>query len=229
MNTIDAINARRSIRKYLDQPVEFEKITTLLDASTKAPNAGNLQGWRFIIVSDKNLIKQISGYCVDQYWVQTAPILIVVCSIPEKHELYYGLRGKRLYVIQDCASAITTLQLAAVEMDLSTCWVGAFEEEKLKTLLAIPADIRPQAIVTLGYADETPKDRESLPIESVVFFNRYGLKVEKLHILLRDYSEEWPRQKERLRESTAKHVNNIKESLHKLKHSIKDKFKKKEK
>ena len=118
MNTLDAINNRRSIRKYLDRPVEFEKITTILDATIKAPSAGNLQDWRFIIVTDKNLIKQIAGYSIDQYWIQTAPVLIVVCAVPEKHELYYGLRGKRLYNIQDCAAAINTMQLAAVELDL---------------------------------------------------------------------------------------------------------------
>ena len=64
MNTLDAINNRRSIRKYLDKPVEFEKLTVILDAASKAPSAGNLQDWKFILVTDRNMIKQVAGYSI---------------------------------------------------------------------------------------------------------------------------------------------------------------------
>lgn len=194
MDTIEAINRRRSIRRYLDKPVEFEKITALIDAARKAPSAGNLQDWNFIIVSEKDLVKQAAQYCVDQYWIQTAPILIIVCALPEKHEMYYGLRGKRLYNIQDCAAAIQNMLLAATDMGLGTCWIGAFEEEKMRSLFAIPQDVRPQAIITIGYSDETPQDKSLQHIENITFFNRYGMKIERLHIVLRDYSVEWQRQ-----------------------------------
>ena len=60
MNTLEAINARRSVRKYIERPVEFEKITTILDAARKAPSAGNLQDWKFILVTEKGLIRQVS-------------------------------------------------------------------------------------------------------------------------------------------------------------------------
>ncbi|GIU69587.1 MAG: NADH dehydrogenase [Candidatus Woesearchaeota archaeon] len=133
METLEAINQRRSIRKYLDKPVEFEKITTIIDSARKAPSAGNLQDWSFIIVTDKNLIKQVASYALEQYWIATAPALIVVCGLPEKHEMYYGLRGKRLYNIQDCAAAIENILLSATDLGLGTCWVGAFEEEKIRT------------------------------------------------------------------------------------------------
>jgi nitroreductase len=227
MNTLDAINNRRSIRRYVDRPVEFEKITTILDATVKAPSAGNLQDWRFVIITDKNLIKQVAQYSIDQYWIQTAPVLILVCAVPEKHELYYGLRGKRLYNIQDCAAAINTLELAAVDQGLSTCWIGAFEEDKIRSIFAVPSDVRPQAIISMGYSDETPRDRNIVPLETVVFFNRYGMKIEKLHIVLRDYSEEWPRQRERFKESTGKHFHRLKEEFHKIKSKVKEQFNKK--
>jgi nitroreductase len=213
MDTLEAINNRRSVRKYLDKPVEFEKITTILDAARHAPSAGNLQDRTFIVVTEKTLIKQIASYAVEQYWIETAPLAIVACSLPDKHEKYYGLRGKRLYNMQDCAAAIENILLAATDLGLSTCWVGAFEEEKIRTMFAIPANVRPQAIITVGYADEAPQDRPLVPIENMVFFNRFGMKVEKLHIVLRDYAVEWQRQSESAKRFTKSKFKRILENI----------------
>jgi len=216
MDTLEAIDNRRSIRKYFDKPVEFEKITTILDAARKAPSAGNLQTWRFIVVSDKSLITQIAGYCIEQYWIQTAPLVIVVCTVPEKQEMYYGLRGKRLYAVQDCAAAIENLMLAATELGLGSCWVGAFEEDKVRSMLEIPVDVRPQAIITIGYSDETPEARSLSPIETIVYFNRYGMRIEKLHIVLRDYAVEWQHQGKRLRSGIRNAARRVREEFMKL-------------
>ncbi len=216
MDTLEAIETRRSIRRYLERPVEFEKITTILDAARKAPSAGNLQTWRFIVISDRNLIKQLSEYSIEQYWIQTAPIVIVIAAVPEKQEMYYGLRGKRLYAVQDCAAAIQNLMLAATDLGLGTCWIGAFEEDKVRALFDIPADVRPQALVTLGYADETPQDRSLLPLENLVFFNRYNMRVEKLHIVLRDYAVEWQRQGSRFRHAMDDTARKIREEFKRL-------------
>lgn len=223
METLEAIERRRSIQKYLDRPVEFEKITTIIDAARKAPSAGNLQDWNFIIVTDKTLIKQVAAYSVEQYWIQTAPVLIIVCGLPEKHEMYYGLRGKRLYNVQDCAAAIQNILLAATDLGLGTCWIGAFEEEKIRSVFAIPPDARPQAIITLGYADETPLEKSLMPIENITFFNRYGMKVERLHIVLRDYSVEWQNQGNKL----THRFNDTKRKLKEEYNRLKEKFKRK--
>jgi nitroreductase len=223
MNTLDAINARRSIRKYLDRPVEFEKLMIILDAASKAPSAGNLQDWRFLLVTDRTLIKQVAGYSIEQYWIQTAPVLVIICAVPEKHEMYYGLRGKRLYNIQDCAAAIENILLAATDAGLGSCWIGAFEEEKVRTLFNIPIDVRPQAIISLGYPDETPKERQLLPMEQLVYFNRYGVKVEKLHIVMRDYSVEWQKQSENFKHSFKRHFKRVGEEIGRIGNKLKRK------
>lgn len=223
MDTLEAIETRRSVRKYLDRPVEFEKLTTILDAARKAPSAGNLQTWRFVMVTEKNLIKQVATYSVEQYWIATAPVLILVCTVPEKHELYYGLRGKRLYAVQDCAAAIQNLMLAATDLGLGTCWVGAFEEDKIKSLFEIPPDIRPQAIITLGYPDEVLEPRVLDPIENQVYFNRWGMRVEKLHIVLRDYSVEWQKQHSRMKNAFKSTGRKFREELNKLRERFRKK------
>lgn len=227
MDTLEAINSRRSIRRYLDRPVEFEKVTTIIDAGRKAPNAGSLQDWTFLIVTERNLIKQVSTYAVEQYWIQTAPVLIIVCAVPEKHEMYYGLRGKRLYNIQDCAAAIENILLAATNLGLGTCWIGAFEEDKIRSLFGIPQDVRPQAIITLGYSDEVPGDRNLMPMQNITFFNRYGMKVEKLHIVLRDYSVEWQKQGENLKYKFNKGITKLGDSLKNIGAKAREKLKKK--
>ena len=227
MNTLEAINARRSVRRYLDRPVEFEKITTILDAARKAPSAGNLQDWRFVIVSERGLISQVASYSIEQYWVQTAPLVIIVCAVPEKHEMYYGLRGKRLYNIQDCAASIQNILLAATELGLGSCWIGAFEEEKLRELFGIPVDVRPQAVITIGYSDETPKDRQLIELENLAFFNRYNSKIEKLHIVFRDYSTEWQKQSENIGHATQRHFKRFGENIKNLGTKVRDRLRKK--
>jgi hypothetical protein len=141
--------------------------------------------------------------------------------------MYYGLIGKRLYNIQDCAAAIENILLTATELGLGSCWIGAFEEEKVRGLFAIPVDVRPQAIISLGYSDEIPKDRQLSPLENVVYFNRYGTKVEKLHIVLRDYSVEWQKQGENFSHALRRSINRIGEEFHRIGTKIKEKFSKK--
>lgn len=226
METLEAINQRRSIRKYLERPVEFEKLTTIIDAARKAPSAGNLQDWSFLIVTDKKLIRQVASYSIEQYWIQTAPLVLIVCGFPEKHEMYYGLRGKRLYNVQDCAAAIENLLLAATDLGLGSCWIGAFEEEKIRAIFNIPPEVRPQAIITLGYSDEIPQDKSLIPIESMTFFNRYGIRIEKLHIVFRDYSEEWKKQGNKLTERFKDTSRKIREQYNKIKIKLKKNNKK---
>ncbi len=173
MDVFEAIKSRRSIRKYLDVPVEWDKITELIRYAKCAPTAGNLQNWQFIIVVNKEKRRAISQKCGEQYWMEQAPCHIVVCST-SKSKPYYGIRGERLYDIQNCAAAIENIMLAAVGMNLGTCWVGGFDEDELKDLLSIPPDARVQAVVTIGYPDEKPPRPAQYPLHHVAYVERYG-------------------------------------------------------
>ena len=190
MDTLNCIMSRRSIRNYLRKPVEFDKLTLLLKAASKAPSAGNLQDYRFIVVTDKDVIKGLADHCTEQYWIGQAPVILVVCSDTERTESYYGLRGQRLYSIQNAAAAIQNILLAAHNMGLGACWVGSFEEDYLLSILGIPDDVRPQAIITIGYADGEPIEREEESIDSMVYFNKYGATIENMNLLLREYNKE---------------------------------------
>lgn len=190
MDALNCIFNRRSVRSYLNKPVEFDKIALLLKAGSKAPSSGNLQDYRFIVITDKQTIKGIADHCTDQFWIAQAPALIVVCSDSERCESYYGLRGQRLYSIQNCAAATQNILLAAHNMELGTCWIGSFDETYLNDTLSIPDTVRPQALITVGYANDEPSEREEEPLDSMVYFNSYGNTIKNMNILLREYNKE---------------------------------------
>lgn len=190
MDGLNCIFNRRSIRKYLKKPVEFDKIAVILKSATKAPSAGNLQDYRFIVLTDKTVIRHVADHCTEQYWIAQAPVLIVVCADTERTEAYYGLRGQRLYSVQNAAAAMQNILLAAYDLGLGSCWIGSFEEEYLADALSIPDNVRPQGIITLGYADGDLLEREEMDINTMVYFNKYGNPIENMNTLLREYNKE---------------------------------------
>jgi nitroreductase len=174
MDVFEAITTRRSIRKYLQVPVEWDKITELIRYAKSAPSAGNLQNWQFLIVINKNNRRALAQAAGEQYWMEQAPCHIVVCSTP-KSKPYYGIRGERLYDIQNCAAAVQNIMLAATAMNLGTCWIGAFDEDSVKDITGVPGNARVQAIITVGYPDEQPPRPAQYPLHHVAYVERYGV------------------------------------------------------
>lgn len=174
MEVFECIKTRRSIRRYMDSPVEWEKIGRLLEAGKAAPSAGNLQNWTFIVILDKDTRKQIAEACLKQYWMAEAPVHIVVAGLPNKAKRFYGIRGERLYTIQNCAAAAENILLMAHSQGLGTCWVGAFDEDGLKVAVPMPDEVRPQAVITIGYSNEVPPEPPEFTLENVMYFRAYG-------------------------------------------------------
>lgn len=170
----EVLSRRRSIQSYKDIPVEKEKWGRMLIAAGMAPSAGNLQNWRFIVVRDRAKIQKISEICYQQTWMNNAPMLVVVCGDVEQTRKFYGERGVHLYAIQNVAAATMCMMLAAEDMGLGTCWVGAFDEHALHHLFMFPKWLRPMAIVTVGYPNEEKPTPVRLPLHRVAFFEKYG-------------------------------------------------------
>lgn len=173
MDALECIMTRRSIRKFLDVPVEWDKVGTILNAARMAPSAGNLQNWYFIIVTNPEKRKMVAEACLQQYWIQTAPLIIIVCSITERGSQFYGIRGERLYNVQNCSAACQNMLLAAHAVGLGSCWIGAFDEEMITRICTIPERSRAQAVLAFGYADEAPPTPSKHAIEKFVMLERY--------------------------------------------------------
>jgi len=178
MDVLEAIRTRRSIRKYKDKQVPWDNIVTILQAGKYAPSAGNLQNWKFIHIKSDAKRKSIAKACMDQEWMEMAPIYIVVVAEPNKADRYYGTRGARLYTIQGCAAAIENMLLTAHSLGLGSCWIGAFDEDELFRILNLPEEITVQGIITIGYADESPDPPPKHRIEHIVFAEKWWGRVE---------------------------------------------------
>lgn len=189
METLDCIESRRSIRKYLDIPIEFEKVGNILNAGRLAPSAGNLQDWKFILVTERDLRKQLAEACQQQLWMETAPVHIVVCSQPVKTERMYGKRGQELYSIQNCAAAVQSMLLAAHDQGVGACWVGAFEDHMVRRILSMPDSARPMAIITLGYPDEEPPVPHKYTVDNVTYIERWGNRIKDFAAFVGYYSQ----------------------------------------
>jgi nitroreductase len=172
MECIEAINGRRSIRKFKDRPVEKELVEQLLDAAQMAPSAGNLQARDFIVISDKATKQKLVKAAMGQSFIEQAPFAIVVIANIERSSRIYRSRGE-LYAIQDASAGIENLLLAAHSMGLGACWVGAFDETEVSAFLGIPNKAKPVAIIPIGYPDEKPSAPPRIVPDRLVHWEKW--------------------------------------------------------
>jgi nitroreductase len=116
-----------------------------------------MQPWHFVIVRSPRIKQALASAAYGQRFVTQAPVVIVVCADPERSAARYGSRGRDLYCLQDTAAATEHILLAATALGLGTCWVGAFDEAVAARALALPADLRPVAIVPVGQPSTEPE------------------------------------------------------------------------
>jgi len=150
MDFYEVLESRSSTREFTTEDVPEETVNTLLSSAVKAPTAGNLQPWRFVVVRDPGVKRRLSDVALKQPYVAEAPVVIVVCADLEASAHGYGSRGENLYAIQDTAAAVENILLSAVAEGMGACWVGAFDEQKAKAVLGLPQSIRPVAMVPVG-------------------------------------------------------------------------------
>lgn len=150
-NTLDTIFDRRSVRKYLDKSVNPDLVEEVLKAGLFAPSGYNRQPWEFVVFNDKEIVQEIRTMHPYATSLATAPVCIMVCGDTEK-EL-----AKGFYQV-DCSAAIENMLLAAKALGLDTCWMGIYpwEEvmENFSTRFALPQNIKPFALIALGYGAE---------------------------------------------------------------------------
>lgn len=184
MEVFEAISTRRSIRKYKDKQVPWDNIVTILQAGKYAPSAGNLQNWKYIVVKNDAKRSALAKACLNQEWMEQAPVFIIVVAEPERARMYYGARGARLYTIQACAAAIQNMLLTAHSLGLGACWIGAFDEDAMLKILNMAEEKSVQGIITIGYADEKPEQPPKFRIEHMTYFEKWWGRLEppKAHI-----------------------------------------------
>jgi nitroreductase len=170
MNVFDAIKKRSSIRSFMNKSIESEKLRAVIEAGRLAPSARNLQEWRFILVKNPETRRKLAFAANGQMFVMEAPVVIVACAITDERVMSCG---QLCYPI-DIAIALDHISLAAVELNLGTCWIGAFDEKKVKEILAIPDEVRVVELMPIGYpAYVVSKEKNRLPFEKIVRYEHW--------------------------------------------------------
>ncbi len=156
MDLFEAVQRRRSVRAYQPRAVELDKLHRILACALAAPSAGNLQAYAVVVVADPDARRALARAALDQEFVAQAPVVLVFFQDPARSALRYGRRGAELYSLQDATIACAYAQLAATALGLASCWVGAFDEQAVRRLVKAPGDLRPVALLTVGYPAEAP-------------------------------------------------------------------------
>ncbi|MDD2852368.1 MAG: nitroreductase family protein [Desulfuromonadaceae bacterium] len=173
MDIFQVFRDRRSIRKYKDIPVEREKIEQVLDAARLAPSWKNLQCWRFLVLTEAGKRAKVRDAFPEDNpgtkAIATAPVVIVVCGNPAESDVENGID----YFVADVAIAFEHLCLAAHALGLGTCWMGWYDEVRIKQALGIPDYIRIVGITPLGYPDQEPKPRPRKSLSEIAYFDQW--------------------------------------------------------
>jgi len=145
---------RHSARSFKSNEVELRKLNEILEAANSAPSAGNLKAREIKVVKDLETKKALARAALGQDFIAEASIVLVFFALSKKSGRKYGERGRNLYSIQDATISASFAWLQAVNLGLSACWVGAFDDEEVKEILKTPSNWQPIAILPLGYSAE---------------------------------------------------------------------------
>jgi len=179
MKLTEALEKRRCVRMFKSKDVSEKDILNIIACSLNAPCAGGLFSVRAIVVNDKDKKNKIATACLGQEFIANAPYLIVVCSERKQTEKMYGKYANN-YLKQQAGAAIENMFLKTVDLKLSTCWVGSFDENAIKRILDIPADVDVEVVLPIGYAHENPEERLKPELNSILRLNSYKAKPYKM-------------------------------------------------
>jgi len=164
---------RRSVRAYTPDAVPEDLLQQVLEAGRLAPSAVNKQPWRFIVVRDE-VNRRALGAAYAREWFWQAPLIIAVCILP-KEAWTRPFDGKN-YAMVDGALAMDHMQLAAAELGLGTCWIGAFDPVAAREILGLPdgADIVGRSALGFPGVGPNPRVRSRRPLGETVMRERWG-------------------------------------------------------
>jgi nitroreductase len=183
MDIIETIQKRASVRSFLIKEVSDEIIMELLTSATLAPSSGNMQPWEFIVIKDEGQKGKLVGCTFLGYfskgtdyqtWIGDAGVILVVCANLKRTVARYGEPGKEWAAI-DVAAATENILLTATGLGLAGCWVGGFNEEKLKSILKIPTYVKPIGMIPIGYPDGETKRKYRMPLKWVTHNGEYNI------------------------------------------------------
>ncbi len=166
MEYFEIMHKRYSVRNYTPDPVEPEKLERILEAALLAPTAANRQAFKVVVIKTAGREEELKTI-YNRPWFVEAPYVLCVCSIPEK---CWVRSDKKNYSDVDAAIVMDHIILAATDQGLGTCWIGAFDPQAAKEVLALDDTLEPVAFTPIGYARETAFKKVRKSIEDLVIY-----------------------------------------------------------
>ncbi len=163
MRVKEAIASRLSIRRYAETSIPADHMQTLFTALQLAPSANNYQNWEFIFVGDANLKRRLISACCSQSFVADCAYFIAGVADP----------GLKWHMV-DITIALTNFTLQAADLGYGSCWMGAFDEMKIKELLGVPNEKKVVICMTFGKPAGKHVPRSRKAVEDFIYLNRYG-------------------------------------------------------
>ncbi len=169
MEFSELIRKRYSVRAYKPDPVEEDKLHQVLEAARLAPTAANQQPFQLIVVHTAGREEEVRRIYNRDWFVQ-APLVICICGIPAQG---WVRRDGKNYTDVDVAIVMDHLILAATDLGLGTCWIGAFDVQAAREVLGLPDDVEPIAFTPLGYPADRPGPKKRKPLSELVRYEHW--------------------------------------------------------
>lgn len=166
MSCWEVMQQRTSIRAYKDAAVEPEKLERILAAAQIAPTACNLQPFKLLVIKMAGREAELKKIYNKEWFVQ-APLVIGICTLLDKA---WSRMDKKNYADIDAAIVMQHMILAAAELGLGTCWVGAFDPQAARDILELEAGWEPIAFTPIGYPAVEPVHRPRKALADLVVY-----------------------------------------------------------
>lgn len=166
------IQSRKSCRKFSSKKPDWRDIIQCIDSMRYAPMAGNNFSLKTVLVNEKDKINKIAK-ASQQDFINKSGYVLVVYSEPSRVKSNFGERGEK-YLAQQAGAAIQNFLLKVEEKGLSTCWIGHFVEDEIKSELKIPKTGKVEAIFPIGYSTGKIDPQRKTNLDSILYFNKSG-------------------------------------------------------
>ncbi|WP_405295924.1 nitroreductase family protein [Methanobrevibacter sp.] len=167
MEFIDVINERYSVRGYLDKEVEKEKLEYVLKAATIAPTGVNAQAFKVYVIDTKKYKDELSEIYAAKWFVE-APY--VLCVVAIKNEAWTRPWDMKNIADIDATIVMDHMILAATDVGLGTCWIGAFKKNKAYEFLNLDENEEAVVFTPLGYGNAEPRDTPRKELDEFVTY-----------------------------------------------------------
>jgi len=178
-NMLELIITRQSDRRYDTKAIEKEKLERIIEAGRMAPSACNAQPWKFIVITDKELIQKVAQAAsaklldMNSFVAQAQVVIVIVRENPNFSSRIGATIKKKDYSLIDIGIASENICLQARAEGLGSCIIGWFDERMLQKILDIPRSKRIELIITIGYSLSEYRQKKRKPKEAVVSYNKY--------------------------------------------------------